>query len=421
MEEKDISKLKNKIEEFAKVLTEEDGEIYNDINDLTGEELLETIEMFKSLENALKTTLEKIFDEPFNNFKEFLRSDNPWTRLKEEVEEELKNPKYDGVTLEMLQSAPIDNKKANEILEEVIEAVKKKRLLKQLPSMFTQESYIEKVLYPKDRLTTKFFNDIKFDIDKGQLKFGYDYEGEKAFIYNLRFEGEKGLRITEGISHYDKRVYIAVNALFQRSRLMTVNQIYRQMGNNGNPSKKDRDKINNSLTKLRAIVLYYDNSEALKQKGNKYPYLKYDGSVLPFERLEEGLINGRETTFIKVLIDYEELPLIWIAKAKKQVTTISRSLLASPLSQTETNLAIEDYLISQISYIKRGGRSNIILWESLFKDCNIKSRDKKSRKKIDIFKWLEHAKQEKFIKDYKECEDTRGFEVFYTKPKKNKK
>lgn len=178
------------------------------------------------------------------------------------------------------------------------------------------------------------------------------------------------------------------------------------MGNTSRPSTADIKKINDSLTKMRLARIYISNEhEANKYKG--YQQFKYDGDLLPFERIT-GIIDGQESDAI--LHFFREPPLMTFAKERKQITTLELRLLESPISKTEANLAIDDYLLERISHIKNGKAQPRILYETLYKKCSITTKKQKDRAPEKIKRYLEHYKNSGFINSYDE--DAEGITVY---------
>jgi len=154
----------------------------------------------------------------------------------------------------------------------------------------------------------------------------------------------------------------------------------------------------------------YISNKSETQLYNKRPLFVYDSSLLPMKRLKV-VANGVETAEATAIQLYEEPPLLTFAKGRKQITTINRSLLESPINKTNDNLNIQDYLIENIAYIKNGKANNKMLYSTIFEKLGIKDRQKKKRAKDTIKRFLEHYKKQTFIKDFRE--DTDGVTIFY--------
>lgn len=94
--------------------------------------------------------------------------------------------------------------------------------------------------------------------------------------------------------------------------------------------------------------------------------------------------------------------LFAFSKKRRQITKIPAALLESPLSQSEANLQLEDYLLRRIAQMKNHPeRPHIILLETIYENCNITNRLQKSRLPEKITRILDHCiKSDKWIKSY---------------------
>ena len=234
---------------------------------------------------------------------------------------------------------------------------------------------------------------------------------EAGIIYGISFDKLEQIApevtITKRLTQFDKRCYIAAAALYNAgNECTTATQIYRQMGNTGRPKAADLKRINDSLTKMGAARIYIDNTqEAQVYKG--YQKFKYDAALLPFERVDNVIINGKEGTAIHF---FREPPLMSFARERKQITTLELELLESPISKTEANLAIDDYLLERISRIKNGTAQPRILYETLYQKCNITTKMQKARAPEKIRRYLDHYQSKRFIYSYEE--DAEGITVY---------
>lgn len=277
-----------------------------------------------------------------------------------------------------------------------------------------------------DGLTGKKVNNqlqiatVTIDTSRGKT------QKEAGIIYGISFDRLEqtapDLTITKKLTQFDKRVYISAAAIYNAgNKYTTVTQIYRQMGNTGRPKAADLKKINDSLTKMGIARIYIDSSqEAGIYKG--YKKFKYDAALLPFERAENIIINGKEVD--TAIHFFREPPLMTFARQRKQITTLELELLESPISKTEANLAIDDYLLERISRIKKGTAQPRILYETLYQKCNISTKKQKQRAPEKIKRYLDHYKSKGFIDNY--SEDADGITIYASKQvaakaEKNKK
>lgn len=358
------------------------------------------------LEPEVLDTITKVIKHITENNKKLRERLDKWEKLKPFLEEELKKPEHQGKTFdELLNTAykdktfPLDN-----LLEKAIALANATKLSREIPHITITEKGINDIEYPLDKLNANVWTLLKDAEQTGQLVFAAEKRGSKQpadIIYSINFdEIENEVVVTKKLTAFDKRCYIATSALFNNGfNLITVAQIYVAMGNSGRPSATDIKKINESLTKMRAAHIYINN-ESENSLYPKYNKFVYDSSLLPMERIS-AVVNGQ--TVDGAIHLFREPPLTTFAKDRKQITTLSRQLLQSPLSKTDINLQIDDYLIERISHIKKskGKLSSKLLYKTIFEKTNIKTRNQKMRGKEKISKYLTHYKKCNFIKSFR--------------------
>ena len=273
--------------------------------------------------------------------------------------------------------------------------------------------------YPVDKVNGNIWNLLDSAPKNGQLAIRFNMakhnSGKAAnVLYSIDFNdlGHE-VSITKQLTPFDKRVMISAAALYNAGNtIVSVSQIYEKMGNTGRPSAKAIEKINESLTKLRAAHVYITNEwgedrEATWGQSEKSTYrkadvFKYDGSILPMERVS-AYINGQLVeSAIKL---FREPPLVSFARSRDQITTVSTKLLQSPVNKTDQNLMIDDYLIDRIAKMKRAAANKKqtvtkILFSTLFDSCKIKSKMQKSRAPEKIKAYLDYYQKCGFIHGY---------------------
>ena len=304
--------------------------------------------------------------------------------------------------LKQARQRQLDILSAQDVVEE-IETAKE-----QLPQIIGKPAEI--INYPLDKPNSIIWNLISSADPNGQLKLQIDTSRrgrnqDSVILFSLLFEEpQNGLKITKNLTQFDKRVYIACGSLFNGgNNIVSASQIYRAMGNSKRPSPDDIKKINDSLTKMGAARVYIDNTQ--EAKNTKYPHFKYDAPLLPFERITAYINNNLVKD--SAIHFYREPPLITFAKQRNQITTVSRQLLESPISKTESNLRIEDYLIERIGRMRsgKGTTSRKILYSTLFEKCEITTAKQKQRTPEKIRRYLTHYKKTGWIIDFKEESD----------------
>ena len=341
------------------------------------------------------------------------------------LEAELKKPEYEGKTIDdLLHDAATDdggNPAAESLLMKALTAARAARdaaaAKEETPrATITRAQTVE---YPLDKPNQIIWNLLEKDT-KGQVTFNMAKSGSRKQIltyYSINFD-ELGddITITKRLLPFDKRVYIAVSALFNAgNNIITLSQIYYAMGYTGRPGTTDLEKINDAITKMTTARIYFDNQQ--EATSYKYKHFKYDGSLLPLER-GTVVVNGQlADAAIKI---FREPPLITFAKQRQQITTLDVKLLQSPISKTDANLSIEDYLIERISREenRKGGHSCRILFKTLYAHAGIAEKPKtsaeKQRKKRapeKIKKYLTYYQEQEFITRFTTEPD--GITVFW--------
>lgn len=312
----------------------------------------------------------------------------------------------------------IINKAKNKAAQEIV--VFRKIQENRPPQITISTKALEKVEYPIDRPNSIIWAYADAEPIDGQLALeGVGIHTVKSnkdaiVVYAIDFkelENVPGLKITQNLTAFDKRCYIAASALFNEGNtIITIAQIHAAMGNNGKPSAAQIAKINDSLTKMVYAHLYLDSTE--ESKRTNYKPFRYDAPLLPMERIS-AVVNGQVVNSAIHL--FKEPPLVTFAKERKQFTTITRELLATPLNKTEDTLRLEDYLVEQISRIKnsKGKTSNKMLYSTIFKRAGIVSQKQMYRAKDKIKKILNHYEKCGFIKSYTETENADGVKITY--------
>jgi len=273
-----------------------------------------------------------------------------------------------------------------------------------LPVIITKK--IQEIVYPLDKVNSSFWGlipgqqaELKAESDRDSSK------GKQASIYVLLdFDEMKGTGVTisRPLTSYDKRVFIAsANLKEQGHDTVTTTQIYEAMGNRSRPSAQQRQKILKSIEAMSLCRVTLDNSEEAAMY-TKYDKVKRTFYLLP-TTIDKGYVNG---LLVDDAITILELPRLFIfAKKRGQFTSTPVALLESPISQTEANLQLEDYLLTRISRMKNAAKrkkpvTTTILLDTVYKNCDINDRKKKSRAADKIERLLQHYQKQGFIKGF---------------------
>ena len=265
----------------------------------------------------------------------------------------------------------------------------------------------EIIEYPLDKVNSNFWNMLQETKKRTLMRaFNMAATGSKKPVpvtFNIDFKQleEKGLHIAKKLTPYDKRVYVAVSSLYNsKINPITLTQIHYAMGNTERPASAHLMKIQSSITKMNLTLLEIDNIR--EAAVYNYDELPWKGAVLPCEQIT-AVANGKITDAAILL--YREPPVITFAKIHSQITTITVKVLQSPVSKTDANLLIDDYLIERIAHAKTGRLSCKILYETLYENAQITTYKQKERAPEKIKKYLEHYKECGMIAAYKMGKD----------------
>ena len=268
---------------------------------------------------------------------------------------------------------------------------------KDLPRVMARE--VDTLHYPLDKPNNKIWGLLETADQSGQIRFDIittkkgDKKNEAVIYYGINFDALDALdcKITRQLTPFDKRCYIAAAALWNGgNQVITATQIYKMMGNRGQPKSDDVKKINDSITKMGAARVYIDNEKESKVYKN-YRHFRYDAPLLPFERISAFQNNMFTDSAIRL---FREPPLITFAKERNQVTAIEQKVLESPINKTDANLMLEDYLLERIGHMKsdKSKAPDRILYSTLYEKCGIKTRLQRSRLPDKVKRYLEHYK-----------------------------
>ncbi len=261
---------------------------------------------------------------------------------------------------------------------------------------------------PIDKINNSIWDSLKTDTG-GQISFPIKAEPDSSkrqvnFLYAINFDNiESEVPIVKRLDPFDKRVYVAVGGLVKNGYyVFTTTQIYHAMGHTGKPGKFDKARIDKAMTKFHAII-YLSNQEEI-EAGYNYPSHVYDGPLLPFYRdTELNKINGQvvESTY-RVYLDEgkSQIPLIDFAAERKQVQTIKPEVFQVGLSDTDTNINIQDYLLERIAKARTGHGQKKILLSTLYDRTHLTTYKQKQRAPAKIKKCLDHYKDCDLIADY---------------------
>lgn len=265
--------------------------------------------------------------------------------------------------------------------------------------------------YPLDKVNAQIWSLLEKDT-RGQVALKAEKSGSTkplTIYYSVDFDNlGEGITITKRLTSYDKRVYIAVSALFNAgNHTISLTQVYYAMGYTGRPNGKDLERINEAVTKMTGARIYVNNEQ--EADAYNYPKFVYDGSLLPIERTTASIQGSLAEAAIHI---FREPPVITFAKQRKQITTVNVELLQSPINKTEANLLIEDYLIERISRARVRKHPRRILYKTLYEKTRATTPKQRQRMPDKVRRYLDHYQKCGLIARFTMEKD--GVTVFFT-------
>lgn len=264
-------------------------------------------------------------------------------------------------------------------------------------------------LTPIDKVSNKAFDGL---LNSNELvAVAMEKRGSKKEIntlVNINFNNMKSVTINgkKELTPYDREVYDSIITLFVdgKNEVITPQMIYMTMTGkkNINISSDQVKDINNSITKL----MYSDVTIDATQEAEAYGFdsFKYSGNLLHAERITAS-INNNKVDAIHIL----KKPVLYdYAERKNQIGRVDIKLLNSPINKNKEVIALQGYLMRRILSMKSGKLSNTILYDTIYKQLEIKAatdgalRKKKSKVREQTKKILDYWKTENFIKYYTE-------------------
>lgn len=241
-------------------------------------------------------------------------------------------------------------------------------------------------------------------------------------------------------TEYDRQVHDAVCSLWEyghKEHIMTSEMIFRAMTHDTKtkcPSPQQIGAVTKSIEKMRHIHVEVDATEEMKIRkvtlnGEPVKSCTFNDNLLSCREIE---VRAGGKTVKAYQMGLEPL-LLTYARMTNQLATVSGELLAirevvkdestgkikkitdSVVANSEIRIAVKGYLLRRIKVIENDKKkkkkdetkkqSNIILFDSLFKETGIQKNSKTARNiKEYCYQVFDYWKGMRFIKDYEKRE-----------------
>lgn len=354
-------------------------------------------------------------------------------RVFSKIKTELKKPAYKGITIdEIVEALPLrdivdiakrDNapRKADELAGQLIAialAGEKEAEYPQIQAAYKPSNYA----MLNTKAANKYLNiqDIFMELEpNGQLRMipaepqplrtrkATKTKSEVITLVSLSYTGDLDGKAAK-VKSYDQSVLNSISSLWQAGNMIiTKEDIYKTITQKTKPTKRQLDRIEQSLQKFSGTKIRLDITQELNAH-----LITIDGEKITGEIIEENMLyyrkfiavteRGKEVEAIQIL---KEPILYTYSKAKKQIIEVPVSLLEIKGNATEDSIVIRDYLLKEINQMKRGFRdNNNIKYDSILsllnKPAASLSRTEKSRVTATVCDILDTFREKEYIKNY---------------------
>ena len=273
---------------------------------------------------------------------------------------------------------------------------------------FQTNFQLETLISANDKLTKVLFNlSANEYLDALQKGVGINVNEKiirgKKVQTRFFLKGSGKIVLARPLNEFDRSVFDVCNSAREAGLIgITRNSLFRVLTGSGRlkPRPNQETAILESLERLMTIIkIDFGNTRDKMPKYNNAP-ASLLSPILPCKILDNVLVNGQPTTFIKFT---DESPLITIARAKKQLISSSAALREIP-NQNNTPLVImiKSYLIRRVLEIIAHQMTPTITLTDIFNHCELinstKRQQQQARKTItDI---MEHLKTQRTVKSF---------------------
>ena len=273
------------------------------------------------------------------------------------------------------------------------------------------------IFFPNDRFSKKIatLTDDDFqEMNTGEGRNLVEIEKHKKFgkilsPFRIFVDEHSSITLSESVEQFDFDVLcVAISEYHVGNRFLTPGIIYRALtgkvnkGAEAEPSKIQLASILHSVEKLMFLKTQINMTDyCRKLKCNDGQTFEILSPLLPAKKTSETTINGKLSTIIELTA---ESPLWQIACLKGQFMSFDAALLNVPnQNNSKMNIELKNYVLRRIVEVKKHTQlAPTITFADLFFKCRLDNIDKGKKRdaRNAVFEFLEHLKNEKFIKDF---------------------
>lgn len=233
-------------------------------------------------------------------------------------------------------------------------------------------------------------NPVFYDPDIAAIDVNVGNRGKNTIttIASIDFNDMKKMGVS--ISHekwltpFDREILSIVSSLYAAGNAYQSPQmIFQAMSGNKEKVKLTPDiraKIIESLRKLRATTIEIDASQ--EEKAGWIKKGKYEGSLLPSERVEVITLNGQKV--VDCIHFLRNSPLYDYAEGKNQISRVNIEMLQAPVNNTTENIELKFYLLRLISSMKntKSKIKPVFRYDTIYEYLGVENADKTTKKRI---------------------------------------
>lgn len=220
-------------------------------------------------------------------------------------------------------------------------------------------------------------------------------------------DNSEAITFSNVLTVFDREVIDAVSTLTEHNQIMTPAMIYRMITGKDESVRvvaSQIQKVEQSMKRCSKCDVTIDITAKLKgaildvKEGES---LQYSDTAISFQTISHT-DGGKTTTYYKI----KSMPPFYkYAEQLGKISVIPLNLINSPVTKTDTVIAVQSYLIRSIDEAKKHEKVQLIQeWEELFQAALLggkkNSRDEKHRTKNTVVKILEYWVSEGFIKKF---------------------
>lgn len=274
---------------------------------------------------------------------------------------------------------------------------------------------------------------------------GRDDHGETNIIYTItnfeydtkRNQDTKDINVVQlkdhtRITSTDRRILDAVSTMWIRGHIyFTPSELYQVMyGTNTRPSEQNLMDLQQSVNKLRCILVQLDFTDEFNARLIKDPAQLVELKLLPKKALTDKnylakkvVINDNLLSLGAIMMGFfgkqvdryfikSEPPLLMYNRIKNTIISIPAKYLTLPVANTEKSVAFQNYLLKRIISYQRGALTqSLIMYETIYQETGIaypENRVENQRNRVIIKKMMDNWIKTGLIKEYKEVFEEGG-------------